>query len=300
MWQSILSGTIQPSADALNTENWLISLPVVGRFFRFSWQSDSSIPQLWGQIAQIQSDGFYEFFQQQRWKLRESQEVFELTAPPCFAERRIALQVFNVERQALASPQIQVNVEVFEPPSALFETFIEEELSMAIQNVFNNALRSGVQFFLGGDAPGDTYFRSASGPVARLGIGSNGKILTVKTGLPSWEDAPTAVAWSEITGTSQAGAINSGYIASNAALCTISLPATAALGSVFEIVGKGAGGWKLSQAANQKVHFGNISSTTGTGGSLNSTHQRDAIRLVCVIADTDWQVVGSQGNIDVI
>ena len=176
----------------------------------------------------------------------------------------------------------------------------QEELPLPIQNAINNLLRSGVQFVLGSDAPGDTYFRSASGPLARLGIGTNGKILTVKTGLPSWEDAPTAVAWSEVTGTSQAGAINSGYIASNAAACTISLPATAAIGSVIEVVGKGVGGWKLSQAASQQVHFGNISSTSGTGGSLNSTHQRDAIRLVNVIADTTWQVVGSQGNIDVI
>lgn len=171
---------------------------------------------------------------------------------------------------------------------------------MPIQNSINNTLRGIVQLVLGSDAPGDTYFRSASGPLARLGIGANGKVLGVNSGLPAWIDAPASVVWGEVTGTSQTGAINSGYIANNAALCTISLPATAALGSIIEIVGKGVGGWKLSQAASQQVIFGNISSTTGTGGSLNSTHQRDAIRLVNVIADTTWQVVGSQGNIDVI
>lgn len=180
------------------------------------------------------------------------------------------------------------------------EILSREELPLPFQNALNNAARAGFQFIFGSDAAGDTYFRSASGPLARLGIGANGKILTVKMGLPSWEDAPTAVAWSEVNGTSQAGAVNSGYIANNAAVCTITLPATAAIGSVIEVVGKGTGGWRLSQSANQKVHFGNLSSTTGTGGSLNSTHQRDAIRLVCVLADTDWQVIGSQGNIDVI
>lgn len=176
----------------------------------------------------------------------------------------------------------------------------QEELPLPIQNAINNLLRSGVQFILGSDAPGDTYFRSASGPLARLGIGANGKVLGVNSGLPAWIDAPAAINWAEVTGTSQAGAINAGYIANNAALCTISLPATAALGSIIEIVGKGNGGWKLSQAASQQVIFGNIASTSGTGGSLNSTHQRDAIRLVNVVADTAWQVIGSQGNIDVI
>lgn len=175
----------------------------------------------------------------------------------------------------------------------------EETLPVPIQNAINNLLRSGVQFVLGSDAPGDTYFRSASGPVARLGIGANGKILGVTSGLPSWIDAPSSIAWAEITTTTQAAAINSGYVANNAALLTFTLPSVAPLGSVIEIVGKGAGGWKLSQGASQRVHFGNVSSTAGAAGMLLSVHQRDSIRLVNVVADTEWQVCGSQGNIDV-
>ena len=170
---------------------------------------------------------------------------------------------------------------------------------MTIQNSIGNALRSGIQFILGNDSPGDIYFRSASGPLARLGIGSNGQVLVVNAGLPGWANQ-SALNWSLITGTAQAAVVNTGYIVNASALCTITLPATAAVGSLLEIVGVGAGGWRLGQGANQQVVFGNISNTAGAGGQLNSTHQRDAIRLVCITADTTWQVISSVGNIDVI
>jgi hypothetical protein len=175
---------------------------------------------------------------------------------------------------------------------------VTEEEALAIQNAIGNALRNGIQFILGNDAPGDTYFRSASGPLARLGIGANGQVLVVNQGLPAWANQ-SALNWSIITA-NQAGVINSGYIVNAAALATITLPAAAAVGSILEVVGMGAGGWRLAQAAGQQVIFGNLANTAGAGGQLNSTHQRDAIRLVNIIQDTTWQVVSSVGNIDVI
>jgi hypothetical protein len=193
---------------------------------------------------------------------------------------------------------VGANMESLDALSNEFVNY-QQTLEMTIQNAINNAFRAGVQFILGSDAPGDIYFRSASGPLARLGIGSNGQQLVVNSGLPGWADR-SALSWSVITGTSQAAAINSGYLVNSATLSTITLPATAAVGSLLEIVGVGAGGWRLSQAAGQQVVFGNLSNTTGTGGQLNSTHQRDCIRLVCIVADTTWQVVSSIGNIDVI
>lgn len=170
---------------------------------------------------------------------------------------------------------------------------------MPLMNAIGNVLRSGVQIILGGDNAGDLYYRSSTGPLARLGIGSNGQALVVSAGLPAWANQ-SALNWGIITGTTQAAAINTGYIINASALCTITLPAAAAVGSLLEIVGVGAGGWRLAQAANQQVFFGNISNTSGAGGQLNSTHQRDSIRLLCITADTTWQVISSIGNIDVI
>jgi hypothetical protein len=174
----------------------------------------------------------------------------------------------------------------------------QEGIDMAIQNALGQLLNNGLKIVLGSDGPGDLYFRSASGVFARLGIGSNGQQLIVNNGLPGWADR-SALNWAVVTATTQAAAVNSGYIANAASLVTVTLPATAPVGSLLEVVGMGAGGWRLAQAAGQQVVFGSISNTVGNGGQLNSTHQRDAIRLVNVVADTTWQVISSIGNIDV-
>jgi len=81
---------------------------------------------------------------------------------------------------------------------------------------------------------------------------------------------------------------------------TVTLANTAALGSILEVVGKGAGGWRIAQNAGETIHFGNINTTAGTGGYLQSTLTYDAIRLVCTVADTEWTVLSVQGNITVI
>lgn len=106
--------------------------------------------------------------------------------------------------------------------------------------------------------------------------------------------------WTEITGTSQTATINSGYIANNAALVTITLPTTAAQGAIIEVTGKGVGGWKLAQPASVLVHFGSTVTTTGTGGSLASTNQYDSLRIVCVTANTTWNVLSSVGSLTVV
>lgn len=104
----------------------------------------------------------------------------------------------------------------------------------------------------------------------------------------------------EVTSTSQTAAINTAYGANNAALVTITLPASAVIGSVIEVTGIGAGGWKIAQASGQIIHFGTVDTTSGTGGYLESTARRDSITLRCVVADTDWQVIGVVGNITVV
>lgn len=170
---------------------------------------------------------------------------------------------------------------------------------MAIQNAIGNTLRAGIKFLLGSDATGDLYYRDSGGLVARLGIGSSGQALVVNSGLPSWQNQ-SVVAWSVVTGASQAAAVNGGYIINSPTLCTVTLPTTAVVGSVLNIVGMGAGGWRLGQAAGQQVVFGNVSNTSGTAGQINSTDTRDCIHLVCVVANTTWQITSSVGNLDVI
>jgi hypothetical protein len=95
-----------------------------------------------------------------------------------------------------------------------------------------------------------------------------------------------------ISGTSQSAAVDNAYIANNAGLVTVTLPSTAAVGSLIEVMGLGAGGWKVAQNASQLIHVVGSVTTTGTGGSLASTNQYDTIILRCIVANTTWTVIG--------
>jgi hypothetical protein len=108
-----------------------------------------------------------------------------------------------------------------------------------------------------------------------------------------------ALTWNVVGGTSQAMSVNNGYVANNGALVTITLPATAAQGTVVAVTGglSGAGGWKLAQNAGQIIHFGSVATTTGVTGYLSSNNQFDGVQLLCVQANTDFVVIASQGNI---
>lgn len=49
-----------------------------------------------------------------------------------------------------------------------------------------------VTMTLGSDATGDIWYRNSGGQVTRLGVGSNGQVLQVNTGLPSWQAGSSA------------------------------------------------------------------------------------------------------------
>jgi hypothetical protein len=91
------------------------------------------------------------------------------------------------------------------------------------------------------------------------------------------------------------------YVANNGAtLSTFTLPATAAFGSEIEIAGASSGGWTITQQAGQSINNGNLITTVGVGGSLSSTNQNDYVRLVCIVADTTWNVISSIGMLDTL
>lgn len=107
----------------------------------------------------------------------------------------------------------------------------------------------------------------------------------------------TGITWSEETTTSATMAVNNGYIANNASRVTLTLPDTAAIGSIVRVAGKGAGGWRIAQNAGETIYYGVQQTTTGTSGYLESNHRRDSIELVCITANTDWQVISAVGNV---
>lgn len=94
--------------------------------------------------------------------------------------------------------------------------------------------------------------------------------------------------WSNVTGTTQAAAVNSGYVIGNASQTTVTLPATAALGATVAVQGKGAAGWILAANTSQTIQIGQ--SATSSAGSLTSAHQYDSVEVVCITANTTWSV----------
>ncbi|MGL4947072.1 MAG: hypothetical protein ACRC4X_05340 [Cetobacterium sp.] len=147
-------------------------------------------------------------------------------------------------------------------------------------------------------------------PIARGGtglnaLGSASQVLRVNAGATGLEFANSGVVlnrlpYTEVTTATQALAVDNAYGANNASQIVFTLPATAALGSVIEIAGVGAGGWRIAQNASQQIHFGNLSTTVGTGGRIDSTHRRDTIEIRNVVANNEWVVMSSIGNMDVV
>lgn len=104
--------------------------------------------------------------------------------------------------------------------------------------------------------------------------------------------------WNIVSGTTDDFVASNGYICNNAAGVSVKLPATAAVGDSFKITALQVS-WTVEQNASQIIHFGDQSTTTGVGGSLASTNARDVLEFICVVANTDFQVVSSIGNITV-
>lgn len=102
-----------------------------------------------------------------------------------------------------------------------------------------------------------------------------------------------------VSGTTQSMVVNNTYVSNNAGVVTLTLPATAAVGDEMRVTGLGAGGWSIAQNAGQLIHFGSVASTTGAGGSIASTNQYDTTHIKCVVANTTFNVLSSQGNMTV-
>ena len=132
-------------------------------------------------------------------------------------------------------------------------------------------------------------------------VGTAGQVLTSNGAsvAPTFQAAPIGMmTWTDVTGTTQAAAVNNGYVADNSGLVTITLPATAAFGSVVSVVGKGSGLWTLHANTGQTINFG--SSASSSAGSITATNQYDAIQVLCTTANTTWTCTGvSQGNLTV-
>lgn len=104
-----------------------------------------------------------------------------------------------------------------------------------------------------------------------------------------------------VTTPTQAMAVNTIYVANDPiSLVTFTLPATAAFGTIIQVVGNSSNGWIIAQNAGQSINMGNKTTTVGVGGSTASTNQYDQIMFFCVVANTTWNVTGAVGNLTIV
>src|SRR5215470_2549045 len=86
------------------------------------------------------------------------------------------------------------------------------------------------------------------------GVGTSGQVLTSNgaAALPTWQAAAGGgFTWSVITA-DQTAAVNNGYICNKSGLLTLTLPTTAAAGTLIEVTGMNTNlGWKIAQNASQ-------------------------------------------------
>lgn len=144
---------------------------------------------------------------------------------------------------------------------------------------------------------GDTLYYATGTSLSKLAIGTSGQVLTSTGTAPAWTST-SAVTWSAVTADQTIG-VNTGVLANKSSgTLTLTLPTTAAVGTSLRVSGM-QNTWRVAQNASQKINFGKLSSTTGTGGYIESNNARDCVELVCCVANTEWNVVGSIGNITV-
>lgn len=132
---------------------------------------------------------------------------------------------------------------------------------------------------------------SATSMLAPLNsLGSSGQVLTSNgvSAYPSWQAASGGgFTWNAASGTTQAATAGNGYICTNSSVCTVTLPATAPVGSVVSVQGEGStSGWILAPNSGQSIQVGQTNGTT----SVTAAAKYDSISVVCVVANTTWAV----------
>lgn len=90
---------------------------------------------------------------------------------------------------------------------------------------------------------------------------------------------------------------DTGYIANGGVLIDLTLPAVVAQGEIVRVTGKGAGLFRVVANAGQTIFIGN--QTSSVAGNLTATAQRDSVELVCITANTEWNVLNWVGNLTV-
>lgn len=147
---------------------------------------------------------------------------------------------------------------------------------------------------------GQLMIGSTAAPNIRTGTLTAGGGIVITNGAGSITVAASGgmvTSWTDVTGATQALALNSGYFTDRGAGVVYTLPATAVLGDLIIIDGK-LGITSIAQNAGQSIRMASAISTVGVGGSVVGTNVGDCISLRCSTAGTStvWIAENFNGN----
>lgn len=145
----------------------------------------------------------------------------------------------------------------------------------------------------GATAITSTYIQGITGVTT-----ANSQFVTINssTGQLGVATGPVAT-WTDVTGATQQLAVANGYITDRGGGVTYTLPATAALGDVIEIVGK-SGIATITPNANQQIIISTVSGTVGVTGTAVGQNAASSIVLKCITAgaSTVWRGLVTSDN----
>ena len=166
---------------------------------------------------------------------------------------------------------------------------------MATMNSLNNVITNGTNTVT---MQGNVVFSGANS-VTFTSTGATTLTLPTSGTLATTAQVTGVLPTTVVTGTTQQADINAAYVANNAGVVDVTLPASAVVGSEVQVMNL-LGGFSISQAAGQSIMIGDTASTTGTGGSIASSAIGDSLIIKCVVANTTWMAYALQGNLTVV
>lgn len=92
---------------------------------------------------------------------------------------------------------------------------------------------------------------------------------------------------------------NHGYIVGAVTLTLLNLPVVASVGDRIIVVRDGPANWRITQGVGQQMRVGNMLTTPGITGCIESTDLGDEIEATC-LSPNYWSVNIFNGNIEVI
>lgn len=122
-------------------------------------------------------------------------------------------------------------------------------------------------------------------PNSSAGAATNTQFLR---GDMTWNTPAGGMSMNTASGTTQAAAVNNGYICTNASQCNVTLPGTCAVGDLVKIVSQGAAGIKVTANTGQTIK--GLGNTTTSAGSVTPAAQYDSIQVICIVANTTWTI----------